>query len=96
MLTLEKQAEIMESNELLRSGIASRDKLIADGQKEVRNLKGEIRYLQRQIEALKRKLFGSPASERITAEQLTLALAELEKEVADQDWMARMLYWKFH
>ena len=33
---------------------------------------------------LKRKIFGFPASERISDEQLTLALAELEKEQVEQ------------
>lgn len=53
-------------------------------EKEVGNLSSENRYLRRQLEALKRKFFGSPASERISDEQLDLALAELDKEQAEQ------------
>lgn len=53
-------------------------------EKEVSDLSSENRYLKRQIEALKRKFFGSPASERISDEQLTLALAELDEEEAEQ------------
>jgi len=53
-------------------------------EREVSNLTSENRYLKRQLEALKRKFFGSPASERISDEQMTLALAELEEERAEQ------------
>ena len=70
MLTVEEQAKLKDENDLLR--------------RDVRDLSSENRYLKRQIEALKRKFFGSPASERISDEQLTLALAELEEEAAEQ------------
>jgi transposase len=51
---------------------------------EVRDLSSENRYLKRQLEALKRKFFGSPASERISDGQLSLALAQLDEEEAEQ------------
>ncbi len=53
-------------------------------EKEVRDLSSENRYLKRQLEALKRKFFGCAAREKISDEQLTLALAELEREQAEQ------------
>jgi len=51
---------------------------------EVNDLSSENRYLKRQIEALKRKLFGSPASERVSDAQLALSLEELEEEGEEQ------------
>ena len=70
MLTLEEQSELKNENDGLR--------------REVRGLSSELAYARRQIEALKRKLFGSPASEKISDAQLTLALAELDREEAEQ------------
>jgi len=43
-------------------------------------LDSENALLRRQIEALKRKLFGSPRCEKLSDEQLYLALEELEEE----------------
>jgi len=57
---------------------------IAKLETEIRDLSIELRYLKRQLEVLKRKFFGSPASETISDEQMTLALAELDKEEAEQ------------
>ncbi len=57
---------------------------IAKLETEVRDLSSELRYVKRQLEALKRKFFGSPASEAVSDEQLTLALAELDQEQAEQ------------
>lgn len=45
----------------------------------------EITYLKRQIEALKRKIFGAARSERISDAQLQLALDELQKEASEQE-----------
>jgi transposase len=70
MLTLEEQSKLTRENDVL--------------QREVRDLSSENRYLKRQLEALKRKFFGSPASERISDGQLALALAELDEEEAEQ------------
>ena len=64
--------------------IEEKDARIVKLETEVRDLSSENRYLKRQIEALKRKFFGSTASERISDEQLTLALAELESEELEQ------------
>ncbi len=70
MLTLEEQAELKKENDVL--------------QRDNRDLSSELRYVKRQLEALKRKFFGSPASEKVSDEQMTLALAELDKEQAEQ------------
>ncbi len=70
MLTLEEQSKLKKSNDILV--------------RENRDLTSELTYVKRQLEALKRKLFGSPASERVSDEQMTLALAELEKEAGEQ------------
>ncbi|MEM9159871.1 MAG: IS66 family transposase [Verrucomicrobiota bacterium] len=64
--------------------IDEKDSRIAKLETENRDLFSENGYLKRQIEALKRKLFGSPACERISDAQLTLALAELDQEQAEQ------------
>lgn len=60
--------------------------MLTERQKDERieELEGELSCLRRQMEALKRKLFGSPASEKVSDEQLQLALTELEKESAEQ------------
>jgi len=64
--------------------LEEKDALIDKLESENRDLSSELRYLKRQIEALKRKFFGSPAGERISDDQLTLALAELDEEEAEQ------------
>ncbi|MCH6259373.1 IS66 family transposase [Puniceicoccaceae bacterium K14] len=61
-----------------------KDRRIEDLEKSVSDLQGELAYVRKQMEALKRKLFGSPASEKVSDEQLQLALAELEKETLEQ------------
>jgi transposase len=70
MLTLEKQRDLQERNELLVKELGFRDK--------------EIIYLQRQIAALKRHIFGAAKNEKISDEQMRLAFAELEKESVEQ------------
>ena len=70
MLTLEEQSTLKKEIDVLR--------------RENRGLSSELLYLKRQLEALKRKFFGSPASERISDEQLSLALAQLDEEEAEQ------------
>jgi len=64
--------------------LEEKDARIGKLESENRDLSSELAYAKRQIEALKRKLFGSPACEKISDEQLALALAELDKEEAEQ------------
>ncbi|MCH6259508.1 hypothetical protein MLD52_23330, partial [Puniceicoccaceae bacterium K14] len=61
-----------------------KDRRIENLKKDVSDLQGELAYVRRQMEALKRKLFGSPASEKVSDEQLRLALSDLEKEKLEQ------------
>ena len=51
----------------------------------IRELEDENRVLRRQLEALKRRLFGSPRCERVSDEQLSLALEELGEETRLQE-----------
>ena len=83
MLTPAEQTELKQRNERLVDEVAVRDRRIDKLEQSERQLLGELAYVKRQMEALKRKLFGSPRSERISDEQLQLAVAELEREVAE-------------
>ncbi|MCH6259464.1 hypothetical protein MLD52_23110, partial [Puniceicoccaceae bacterium K14] len=62
-----------------------KDRRIEDLEKDVFDLQGELAYVRRQMEALKRKLFDSPASEKVSDEQLQLALSDLEKEQVESE-----------
>lgn len=84
MLTLEEQVRLKEENEALHSQNQSLSCENRSLSCENGNLSSENRHLRRQIEALKRKFFGSPACERVSDEQMVLALAELEHEAAEQ------------
>jgi len=57
--------------------LEGKNALIDKLESENRDLSSELRYL-------KRKFFGSPTGERISDDQLTLALAELDEEEAEQ------------
>lgn len=52
---------------------------------ELDALNAEMAYMQRQLEALKRKLFGQSRGEQISEAQLNLALDEMERERAQQE-----------
>lgn len=52
-------------------------------------LLAELAYVKRQLEALKRKLFGQSRGEKISEAQSQLALSELEKEIAEQTEAAK-------
>jgi len=52
--------------------------------REVEALTSEMAFAKRQIEALKRKLFGQLRGEEVSEAQLNLALSELENEALAQ------------
>ncbi|WED66365.1 IS66 family transposase [Synoicihabitans lomoniglobus] len=52
---------------------------------ELKALNAEMAYMQRQLEALKRKLFGQSRGEQVSEAQLNLALDEMERERAQQE-----------
>ena len=56
---------------------------------QVNALNAEMTYLRRQLEALKRHLFGASRSEQISEAQLNLALAEMEREAAAHETSAK-------
>lgn len=72
-----KTEELERENESLRSRL----RLL---ELEKAGLEAELALSRRQIEALKRKLFGSPQCESVSDAQLHLALAELGQETAEQ------------
>lgn len=93
MLTLAEQTQLKRNNERLIAEVAERDRRIEtqaqEHEKKERQLLGELTYVKRQLEALKRELFGSPRSERISDEQLQLAINELEREIAEHEALAK-------
>jgi transposase len=70
MLTLEEQHRLKQRNEQLERELQQRE----------REHEQEIELLKRQIAALKFQLFGSPRCEKVSDEQLALALEELKAE----------------
>ena len=58
-------------------------------QRENQELRSELLYLERKMEALKRELFGQSRGEQISAAQLQLALQELEREKIAQEEAAK-------
>ena len=96
MLTLVEQAELKAQNAALETKVSERnerlEKLARDNKKqerEKRDLLAELAYVKRQLEALKRKLFGQSRGETISEAQLQLALSELEKEIVEQTEAAK-------
>tara|TARA_R110002167_G_C12663574_1_gene650147 strand:+ start:412 stop:1980 length:1569 start_codon:yes stop_codon:yes gene_type:complete len=96
VLTLAEQTELKTRNQQLEAAAVQRDrhleKLAQDNEKkerEKRELLAELAYVKRQLEALKRKLFGRSRGETISEAQLQLALSELEKEIAEQTEAAK-------
>src|SRR5690606_36405883 len=70
VLTLAEQTELKQCNERLTAEVAMRERrieqLARENEKKQRELLAELAYVKRQMEALKRKLFGAPRSERIS------------------------------
>lgn len=83
MLTLEEQAGLKTQNIELRAELLERERQLAEGDRQKRDLLAELAYVKRQLEALKRKLFGQTRGEQVSAAQLQLALAELEREAVE-------------
>ncbi|MCH6259484.1 hypothetical protein MLD52_23210, partial [Puniceicoccaceae bacterium K14] len=76
----EKENRVQE----LKREKADLEREISSLERENSDLQSELAYVRRQMEALKRKLFGSPTSEKVSDEQLQLALSDLEKEKLEQ------------
>lgn len=93
VLTLAEQTELKQCNERLTAEVTMRERrieeLARENEKKQRELLAELAYVKRQMEALKRKLFGAPRSERISDEQLQLAIDQLEQEIAAHETAAR-------
>ena len=78
MITLEEQDRLRKRTDGLERALRQRDRTLADRD-------AEIILLKRQLQALKQKLFGSPRCEKVSDEQLRLALEELEEEALEQN-----------
>jgi transposase len=89
VLTLDEQAELKTRTVRLQTALSERDRRIEELEKSERSLNGELAYVKRQLEALKRKLFGAARSERISETQLQLAITELEREIAEHEEAAK-------
>ena len=89
MLTLTEQIELKQRAERLEAANAQHLKKEHELRGEIAEHKAELTYLQRQLEALKRKLFGQSRGEQISAAQLQLALNELDREEAQQQEAAK-------
>tara|TARA_R110002050_G_scaffold98609_1_gene204817 strand:+ start:124 stop:1644 length:1521 start_codon:yes stop_codon:yes gene_type:complete len=77
VLTLEEQAD-------LKTRYSELQRQVVRQEQERSELKAELAYVKRQLEALKRQLFGQSRGEQVSAAQLQLALAELDREEAEQ------------
>ena len=89
MLTLAEQNEIKARNASLETEVSERDRRLKSQDREKRELLAELDCVRRQLEALKRKLFGQSRGEKMSEGQLQLALSELEKEQAEQTQAAK-------
>ncbi len=79
MLTLEQQRELQDRNAELEQRLSERDRELTEQTHRIEKLKWEIAEL-------KRKLFGGTQGEKVSDEQLRLALAELEAEKHEQEF----------
>ena len=83
VLTLDGQDGFKTQAERLRGALVERDRRIDELEKSERLLASELVYVKRQLEALKRKLFGQSRGEKISEAQLQLALEAMEREIAE-------------
>jgi len=78
VLTVEQQRELKDRNAELERQLCEQDQRLTEKEHIIKKLKWEIA-------ALKRKLFGGTQGEKVSDEQLHLALAELEAERREQE-----------
>jgi hypothetical protein len=70
---LAEQSELKTSNQRLQEELVQRDRRLEQHEKTQRELSAELAYVKRQLEALKRKLFGQSRGEHVSEAQLQLA-----------------------